>query len=179
EEYAYGSVRMLNRDEVHAHVRSDRYLAGLIDPRSGHLHPLKYTQGLARAAERAGAVIHENSEVLRYQDGPQVLVHTAQGAVRCAHLVLCGNAYLGAVAPALARRIMGVGTYIIATQPLDGARALDLLPSNAAIADLNWILDYFRLSADRRLLFGGGVSYSAVDPPHLAESMRKRMVRVF
>ena len=92
-------------------------------------------------------------------------VHTAQGSVRCAHLVLCGNAYIGAVAPALARRILGVGTYIIATEPLGEGRAQSLLPSNAAIADINWILDYFRRSADHRLLFGGRVSYSAVQPP--------------
>jgi gamma-glutamylputrescine oxidase len=179
EEYAYDSVRMLNRDEMQAHVRSERYLAGLMDPRSGHLHPLKYTRGLARAAAAAGAAIYENSEVLRYQDGPQVLVHTAQGAIRCANLVLCGNAYIGAVAPALARRILGVGTYIIATEPLGEERARTLLPTNAAIADINWILDYFRCSEDHRLLFGGRVSYSSVQPPRLAESMRRRMVRVF
>jgi len=179
EEYAYESVRMLNRDETRSHVRSDRVLAGLIDPRSGHLHPLKYTHGLARAAEASGAVIHENSEVLRYENGPEVRVHTAQGAIRCAHLVLCGNAYIGAVAPALARRILGVGTYIIATEPLGEERARSLLPTNAAIADINWILDYFRRSEDHRLLFGGRVSYSSVQPPRLAESMRARMVRVF
>ena len=167
----------LNRDELQAHVRSDRYLGGLIDSRSGHLHPLKFTQGVARAAEPAGAKIFENSQVLRYEDGPEVVVHTAQGTVRCAHLVLCGNAYIGAVAPSLARRILGVGTYIIATEPLGEERARALLPSNAAIADINWILDYFRRSADHRLLFGGRVSYSAVQPPRLAESMRKRMLR--
>ncbi len=105
--------------------------------------------------------------------------HTALGSVRCAHLVLCGNAYIGAVAPSLARRILGVGTYIIATEPLGAERARDLLPSNAAVADINWILDYFRRSADHRLLFGGRVSYSSVQPPRLAESMRQRMVRVF
>jgi gamma-glutamylputrescine oxidase len=143
------------------------------------LHPLKYTRGLAHAAAAAGAAIYENSEVLRYQDGPQVLVHTAQGAIRCANLVLCGNAYIGAVAPALARRILGVGTYIIATEPLGEERARTLLPTNAAIADINWILDYFRCSEDHRLLFGGRVSYSSVQPPRLAESMRRRMVRVF
>jgi len=179
EEYAYESVRMMGRDELQSHVRSDRYLAGLIDTRSGHLHPLKYTQGLASAAEAAGAVIYENSEVLRYEDGPEVLVHTAQGAIRCAHLVLCGNAYIGAVAPALARRILGVGTYIIATEPLGEDRARNLLPTNAAIADINWILDYFRRSQDHRLLFGGRVSYSSVQPPRLAESMLTRMVRAF
>jgi gamma-glutamylputrescine oxidase len=179
EECGYPSAQILDGAELQAHVQSERYLGGLIDPRSGHLHPLKYTQGVARAAISAGAKIFENSQVLRYEDGPEVAVHTAQGCVRCAHLVLCGNVYLGAVAPSLARRILGVGTYIIATQPLGEERARELLPSNAAIADINWILDYFKRSADHRLLFGGRVSYSAVQPPRLAESMRKRMLRIF
>ncbi|MEP6885270.1 MAG: FAD-binding oxidoreductase [Gammaproteobacteria bacterium] len=179
EEYGYTSARLLNRDELQAHVRSDRYLGGLIDPRSGHLHPLKFTQGVARAAEAAGVEIFENSQVLSYQEGGEVVVYTAQGSVRCAHLVLCGNAYIGAVAPSLARRILGVGTYIIATEPLAEERLQALLPSNAAIADINWILDYFRRSADHRLLFGGRVSYSALQPPRLAESMRHRMLRIF
>jgi gamma-glutamylputrescine oxidase len=94
-------------------------------------------------------------------------------------LVLCGNAYLGPVAPRLARRILGVGTYVMATQPLGRARARELLPSHAAIADINWILDYFRRSDDDRLLFGGRVSYSALEPRRLAQSMRRRMLRVF
>jgi gamma-glutamylputrescine oxidase len=178
-DYGYESPRMLDRAALAAHLNSERYLAGLIDPRSGHLHPLKFTQGVARAAEAAGAVIHENSEVLRYEDGAQVRVHTAQGVVTAQHLVLCGNAYIGQVAPRLARRILGVGTYIIATEPLGEERVRALLPSNAAVADINWILDYFRRSDDHRLLFGGRVSYSSVQPLHLAESMRKRMVRVF
>lgn len=179
EDYGYPPVRLLNRDELRGHVRSERYLGGLLDPRSGHLQPLKYTQGLARAAESAGAQLYENSEVLRYEDGREVRVHTAQGTVRCAHLVLCGNAYIGGVAPSLARRILGVGTYIIASEPLGEERARALLPSNAAVADINWILDYFRRSQDDRLLFGGRVSYSSVQPPRLADSMRARMVRVF
>lgn len=179
QDYDYPTAQLLTRDQLQAHVQSERYLGGLIDSRSGHLHPLKFTHGLARAAESAGALIFENSQVLRYQDGPEVVVHTGQGTVRCAHLVLCGNAYLGAVAPALARRILGVGTYIIATEPLGEERIRALLPSNAAIADINWILDYFRASADHRLLFGGRVSYSAVQPPNLGQSMRKRMIRIF
>jgi gamma-glutamylputrescine oxidase len=179
EAYGYESAQSLSRAQVQSHVRSERYLAGLIDPLSGHLDPLKYTQGLARAAEAAGAAVYENSEVLHYEDGAQVRVKTAGGAVRCANLVLCGNAYIGSVAPALARRILGVGTYIIATEPLGEERARSLLPTNAAVADINWILDYFRRSPDHRLLFGGRVSYSAVQPPRLAESMRQRMVRVF
>jgi gamma-glutamylputrescine oxidase len=179
DEYGYRTARLLDRSELAEHVRSDRYLGGLIDPRSGHLHPLKYTQGLARAAEGAGARIFEQTTALRFAEGGEVTVHTERGLVRCRHLVLCANAYVGMLAPRLARRILGVGTYIIATAPMDDARARALLPSDAAVADLNWILDYFRLSADRRLLFGGRVSYSALQPPHLAESMKRRLVRIF
>lgn len=179
-EYGYDSARLLNREELQRHVRSERYLGGLLDSRSGHLHPLKYTQGLARAAELEGVRIFENTQVLRYDSGSGgVAVHSARGVVRCAYLILCGNAYLDGVAPQLARRILGVGTYIVATEPLDPTRGRRLLPSNAAVADINWILDYFRLTADHRLLFGGRVSYSAVQPPHLTESMRRRLLRVF
>jgi gamma-glutamylputrescine oxidase len=178
-DYGYNSARFVSGADLPAYVASPRYRAGLVDPRSGHLHPLKYTRGLARAAEQAGVVIFENSQVLRYEDGAEVRVHTQQGSVRCASLVLCCNAYIGAVAPRLARRILGVGTYIIATERLGEQRAQALLPSNAAVADINWILNYFRRSEDERLLFGGRVSYSSVQPPQLAEGMRKRMVRVF
>jgi gamma-glutamylputrescine oxidase len=178
-QYGYRSISLLDREQLRAHVASDRYLGGLLDTRSGHLHPLKYTLGLARAAEAHGVKIFENTQVLRYSGGPQVQVESSDGVLRCKQLVLCGSAYLGAVAPVLAKRILGVGTYIIATQPLTETEAQALLPSNAAIADINWILDYFRLSADRRLLFGGRVSYSGVEPRRLAESMRRRMLGVF
>ncbi len=179
EEYGYRSAQLLDRQALAAHVRSRRFLGGLIDPRSGHLHPLKYTQGLARAAEAAGAHLFESTPALEYREGRELTVRTPGGTVRAAHLVLCGNVYLGALAPAIARRILGVGTYIIATAPLPGGLARDLLPSDAAIADINWILDYFRRSADDRLLFGGRVSYSAFQPPRLTESMHRRMARIF
>jgi gamma-glutamylputrescine oxidase len=177
--YGYRSTRLLDRRELEAHVRSTRYLGGLIDPRSGHLHPLKYVRGLARAAEAAGARIFEGTEALHYEPGDEVALRTPRGTIRCRQLVLCANAYVGALAPSLARRILGVGTYIIATKPMPAERAATLLPSNAAIADINWILDYFRRSADDRILFGGRVSYSALQPPRLADSMRRRMVSVF
>jgi gamma-glutamylputrescine oxidase len=180
KDYRYDSVSLLDRGELQTHVKSERYLGGLLDTRSGHLHPLKFTQGVARAAESAGAIIFERTPALRYDEGAGVIVvHTPQGRVRCRHLVLCANAYIGSLAPALSRRILGVGTYVIATRPLAPELARSLLPSNAAIADLNWILDYLRLSADHRILFGGRVSYSALQPRHLAESMRRRMVRIF
>lgn len=179
EQNDYRSVQLLNRNELQSHISTDQYLGGLLDTQSGHLHPLKYTLGLAQAAERAGTQIFENTQVLNYSNGNTVTIHTAKGRILAKHLVLCGNAYLNGVAPLLAKRILGVGTYIIATEPLSKERALKLLPSNAAIADLNWIVDYFRLSADTRVLFGGRVSYSALEPPNVAESMRKRMLRIF
>jgi gamma-glutamylputrescine oxidase len=179
DDYGYRSVQLLDRTALQEHVVSQRYLGGLLDTRSGHLNPLEYTLGIARAAEGAGARIFENTRVLRYQNGAEPRLVTAAGVVRCKHLILCTSAYGGALVPSLGRRILGVGTYMIATEPLDVAQSRALLPSNAAVADLNWILDYFRLSADHRLLFGGRVSYSAVQPPHLGESMRRRMVRVF
>ncbi len=177
--YGYHSARALDREALREHVSSERYLGGLLDPASGHVHPLKYTLGLARAAERAGVRLYENTRVLRYESGDTLRVHSEGGVIRCRHLVLAGNAYLGALAPRLARRIIGVGTYMIATEPLEEQRARALLPTGAAVADLNWILDYFRLSADQRLLFGGRVSYSALEPPGLAESMRRRMLGIF
>jgi gamma-glutamylputrescine oxidase len=179
EEYGYDTVELLDRAALQAHVRSDRYLSGLLDTRSGHVHPLKFTQGLARAAESAGVRIFEGTLATGYHDGRLVRVRTPRGELRAGHLVLCGNAYLGSLAPSLARRILGVGTYIIATERMDAARARQVLPSNAAVSDINWVLDYFRLSADDRMLFGGRVSYSTVEPPRLAQSMRNRLVRVF
>ncbi|MGA9027045.1 MAG: FAD-binding oxidoreductase [Steroidobacteraceae bacterium] len=179
DEYGYDSVHLLDRDALQAHVTSERYIGGLLDTRSGHLHPLKFTQGLAHAAETAGVRIFEDSPALEYHDGREVRVRTPRGELRAGHLVLCGNAYLGSLAPTLARRILGVGTYIIGTEPLDPQRARSLMPSNAAVSDINWVLDYFRLSADHRVLFGGRVSYSTVEPPRLAQSMRRRMLRVF
>jgi len=179
DDHAYRSAIFLDREALRGQVVSDRYLAGLLDTRSGHLNPLMYTFGLARAAESLGVRIYENTQVLRYSAGPPAEVHSAHGVVRCDSLVFCGSAYLGSVAPPIARRILGVGTYMIATEPLAPERARALLPGNGAVADMNWILDYFRLSADHRLLFGGRVSYSAIEPRQLAASMRRRMLGVF
>jgi gamma-glutamylputrescine oxidase len=183
DDYDYRSVSFLGRSDLSAHIKSERYLAGLLDTRSGHLHPLKYTQGLARAAESRGVRIFEHSRALQFSGGiaagNEIRLKTDAGILRCKYLVLCGNAYLGPVAPRLARRILGIGTYVIATEPLAPEGAAALMPSNAAIADINWILDYFRLSADQRLLFGGRVSYSAIEPPRLADSLHRRMVNVF
>lgn len=178
-DYGYDRVQPLARAELPLHIASPRYAGGAYDRFSGHLHPLKYTLGLARAAAAAGVRIHEGSAVLRYDAGAQPVVHTAGGCVRCRHLMLAGNVYLNSLAPESARRIMPVGTFIAASAPLGRARAEALLPTRAAVADTQFVLDYFRLSADDRLLFGGRVSYSTVVPPDLPLAMRRRMLHVF
>jgi gamma-glutamylputrescine oxidase len=160
-------------------LASPRYHSGLHDPRSGHLHPLKYVQGLARAATGLGVVIHEDSAVLRLEPGPQAQLHTAQGHVSARHVLLAGNVYLQGLAPHLESRIMPVGTYIACSEPLGAERAGALIPCGAAVCDNNFVLDYFRTTADHRLLYGGRVSYSTRTPQHLAASMQRRMSDTF
>ena len=179
-EYGYDSIRMVEREELRSILASDRYIAGTYDSAGGHLHPLKYTQGLAAAAERAGVRIFEDSRALAYARVAGALeITTATGRVRCRSLALCGNAWLGPFAPALSRKIMGVGTYIVATQPLGAERAAALIRNDAAVTDINWVIDYFRRSADHRLLFGGRVSYSGLDPLGTRRATRARMLAVF
>jgi gamma-glutamylputrescine oxidase len=176
----YDSVRLLDRAALRAVLASDRYIGGLHDSNGAHLHPLKYTLGLAAAAERAGVRIHEGSRALSWErDGSGLRAHTVRGEVRCRQLALCGNAYIGAMAPQLDRRIMPVATYMVATEPLGAAQAGALIANDAAVSDTNWVLDYYRRSADHRLLFGGRVSYSGVDPFNTAAATRRRMLNVF
>jgi gamma-glutamylputrescine oxidase len=183
ERYGYESVRYLEREETRATIASQRYSGALFDSNSGHLHPLRYTRGLAQAAERAGATLYENSRVLAIDYGAGASsvtrVRTASGTLSARYVVICGNALLGDVVPALARKIMAVGTYIVATRPLGAERAAALINNNAAVTDINWVLDYFRRTADHRLLFGGRVSYSGLDPFNTAHATRARMLRVF
>ena len=178
--YGYPSVRYLEREEVRAVLDTNRYLGALYDSNSGHLHPLNYTLGLAAAAESRGAQIFEGTRALSFDAGGSLVrVVTPHGEVRARQLVLCGNVYLGATAPSLTSKIMAVATYIVATEPLGEARARQLLTNNAAVSDMNWVLDYFRRSADQRLLFGGRVNYSGLKSFDAPSATRARMLKVF
>jgi gamma-glutamylputrescine oxidase len=181
DRYGYPSVRYLSREELRPLLATERYRGALHDSNSGHLHPLNYTLGLAAAAQGAGVRIFEATRALRYATAgsAQVRVTTAGGEVRTRHLVLCGNVYLGATAPALVAKIMAVATYIIATEPLGQERARQLITNNVAVADMNWVLDYFRTSADHRLLFGGRVNYSGLRSFDAPAATRARMLGVF
>jgi gamma-glutamylputrescine oxidase len=183
--YGY-DTRWIGPDEIGAWIASPRFHSGLQDPRSGHLHPLKYSLGLARAARELGVRLHERSAVVALEPGrPGVAttLRTAAGSVRAQQVLLAGNVYLQelapALAPALAARIMPVGTYIACSERLDPARCDALIPSRSAVCDTNFVLDYFRPTADHRLLYGGRVSYSTVTPRRLAEGMRRRMLATF
>ncbi|MGB1006352.1 MAG: NAD(P)/FAD-dependent oxidoreductase, partial [Thalassobaculaceae bacterium] len=179
EAVGYGGCTLITGPEVVERVASPLYTSALYDPRGGHLHPLNYTLGLAAAAAQAGVALYEDSPVTRLVDGAPARVETAEGAVTADYVIVAANAYLGRLIPDLACTIMPVGTYIAATEPLGEDRARGLIRDNAAIADINFVLDYFRLSGDHRMLFGGRVSYSRRDPGNIAAAMGNSMTRVF
>lgn len=178
-DFGYGHLRWMDRAAVGSVLATQRYRAALFDANGGHCHPLKYVLGLAAAARQAGVRIHEGSAVTAIEQGARVTLRTAGGSVRAAQAALCGNVYMGGLVPALARKVIGVATYIIATEALGEARAAALIQNDAAVTDINWVLDYFRRSTDHRLLFGGRVSYSGLDPLGTARATRARMLAVF
>lgn len=175
--YRYPHWRWIDRGEIGDWIASPRFHAAVHDGYSGHLHPLKYCLGLARAARAEGVQIFERSRVTSLVRGGSPRVRTAGGEVECEFVVLAGNVYLGELVPQLEARIMPVGTYIVASEPLPQADTL--IRGRAAVCDTNFVLDYFRLSRDDRMLFGGRVSYSTLTPPKLAQSMKARMRRIF
>ena len=174
-------------ESLKQHINSPRFLAAAGDPYSGHINPLRYGLGLARAARQLGVRIFEQSAVTGLTQPLSGSEHwraqTAQGSVTAPWGVLAGNCALAwegpQVAPQLHSRVMPVGTYIIATEPVSPALCEQLLPTNAAVCDNNFILDYFRFSGDHRMLFGGRVSYTTGMPRDLPERMRQRMVQTF
>ena len=179
ETYGYRSPRFLEREAVEALVATTRYHAGLYDPHSGHLHPLNYTLGLAQAAVAAGARIHEGTPVTRIDHGDPLRLVTPGGTVSARHAVLTRGGYLNGLSTPVNWRVMPVGTYVVATEPLGEQRITALLRENVAVADINFVLDYFRRSADHRLLFGGRVSYSGIDARDTGRATGSRMRRVF
>ena len=172
-------MQFLEKDQVSDVVGSDRYIGGLIDRGSGHLHPLNLCIGEARVAEKLGARLFEYSAVksISYQNRPKV--ETDKGSVTADKLVLCGNAYMGYLEPRIGGKVLPAGSYIIATESLPESVHKRLMPADMAICDQNMALDYFRLSADKRLLFGGMCNYSGRDPKDIIKAIRPKMLRVF
>lgn len=178
--YGIDNQRLLDATELKKHVNSDRYKGGLLDASGGHLHPLNLALGEAAAFESQGGTLYEQSPVIRIDtQAPHPVVTTANGQVRCKTLVLCGNAYLGNVVPTLSTRIMPVSTQIMATEPLGATLAHSLIPGDGCVEDIRFILDYYRLSADKRLLFGGGTVYGGTDPADIKAKLQSSLTKVF
>jgi gamma-glutamylputrescine oxidase len=178
ERFGHPGLQLLSGTESRTVVNTDRYVATLIDPTGGHFHPLKLAQGEAAALESLGGVIHEGTPVRRVQRGDPAVVFTDSGEVHARYVVVACNAYIGDLEPALSAKSMPCGTQVIATEPL-GALGRELIPSDHCVEDCNFLLDYFRLSADQRLLYGGGVIYGARDPAHIESIIRPKMLKTF
>jgi gamma-glutamylputrescine oxidase len=172
-------MRFVPKEEIRSVIGSDRYIGGLINSGNGHLHPLNLCIGEARAAVQSGASIYEHSPVTRIRHGRSPRVDTARGTVRADKVVLAGNAYLGRLEPTLYGAVIPAGSFMIATEPLGSELASELLPGDMAACDQRVSLDYFRLSADKRLLFGGLCNYSGRDPKDITASLRPKMLKVF
>ncbi len=178
DQFDFFDMQFLDKPALSNYVNSPRYRAGLYFPQAAHLHPLNFTFGLAKAAQNAGAVIYESSRAVSFDFQKPASITTATGKLTAEFVVLAGNAYLQELAP-LWDYVMPVGTYMIATVPIAESRLIECLPKPLAIYDLNCVLDYFRLTGDRRILFGGLASYSANPPPDLAAQLQANLHRVF
>ena len=177
--YGYDQLELLDADAIRKVVNTERYVGGLLDMGSGHIHPLNLVLGEAAAVESLGGIIHEQSAVVRVQPGEKAVVYTEQGQVSARFVVVAGNAYLGDLLPSLAAKSMPCGTQVVATAPLGEELAHSLLPQDYCVEDCNYLLDYYRLSADKRLIFGGGVVYGARDPADIEALIRPNLLKTF
>jgi glycine/D-amino acid oxidase-like deaminating enzyme len=180
KEWGYHKLQLVEKKELPKYLNSPRFQAGIIDPEGAHIHPLKYVLGLARAVEAAGVRIFERSKVEGYvENADHILVRSGEHVVRCHQLVLAANAYVDRLDPKLAARTLPVGTFIATTAPLGEKLARELIPHNHAVYDNQFILEYFRMTADHRLLFGGKCTYLGGTPVNLPEAMKRNIRRVF
>jgi gamma-glutamylputrescine oxidase len=177
--YNYKSARYVTEAEIPKYVATDLYKGGLYDEAGLPLHPLHFTLGLARAAESAGATIFHDSRVTRVDAGNPVRTQTATASVTSSFVVYACNGYLEDLAPDLAASIMPISNYVAATEPLSAEQAKALMPPDAAITDTKFVLDYYRLSEDNRLVFGGGETYGARDADDAERFVRPCIERVF
>jgi len=178
---SYGEkVKLLDQNQLHQQVvGSNSFIGGLEDSGSGHLHPLNLCLGEATVAQQLGVQIFERSKVIKIDKGETVVVHTEDGQVKAKQLILAGNAYLENLVPKISGKILPAGSYIIATEQLPEDVYQAILPNNHAVCDMKIDLDYFRLSADKRLLFGGMCNYSGRNPKDIKAALHPKMLSVF
>jgi gamma-glutamylputrescine oxidase len=173
----YPHALVLSREETREKLNSPSFHGGFLDAGGGHVHALNYALGLAEAARGAGVALHENSAAIAVAAQAGVVVRTAAGIVRARYGVLACDALLGQLEPRLAARIMPVANYLIATAPLENPRAF--IADNLAVSDSRFVVNYFRISADNRLIFGGGERYTPNPPEDIQAFVRPYVKRVF
>jgi len=177
--YDYQQIRYVDSSELADMTSGQGFHGGVLDEGSRHLHPLNYALGLAKAADTLGAELYEGSRVLSYTEGHQVCVKTDSGTVKSKYLVLACNGYLEKLEPRTAGRIMPINNYMLATEPLPEALARRLIRDDTSMSDSLFVIDYWKLSADNRMLFGGGESYSRRFPADIGNFVRKYMLRIY
>jgi gamma-glutamylputrescine oxidase len=174
--YGHHDARIISRDEMAGMLGTSRYHGGFLDMTGAHLHPLRYALGLGRAATQAGARIFERSPVTQVGDGR---VTTAQGSITADHVIVACNGYLDGLVPQVARRTMPINNFIGATEPLGAERARSIIRDNVCVCDTKFVLNYYRLTPDHRLLWGGGESYGKRFPRDIAGLVRRKMLEIF
>ncbi len=172
-------LKIVEPTEMRQVLGTSVYHGGFIDRRSGHLHPLNLCMGEARAAAQLGVQLFEESAAIELKGGTKPYALTASGRVDATAIVLAGSTDHAFQRGPLRGLTLPTGSYIIATEPLTASQASEINPQDLAVADSNIVLDYFRLSADRRMLFGGRCNYSNRDPKDLATALRPRLVEIF
>ncbi|MBB1521048.1 NAD(P)/FAD-dependent oxidoreductase [Aquipseudomonas guryensis] len=179
ERYGHTQLELMDAKRIREVVGTDAYVGGMLDMSGGHIHPLNLALGEAAAVESLGGVIHEQSPAIRVERGANPVVHTPNGRVKAKFVVVAGNAYLGNLLPELSAKSMPCGTQVITTEPLADDVAKSLLPQDYCVEDCNYLLDYYRLSGDKRLIFGGGVVYGARDPANIEAIIRPKLLKTF
>lgn len=177
--YGYDQIRYVEGAELADMTSATGFGGATLDSGCRHLHPLNYALGLAQAALAAGAQLHEGSRVQSYEEGEQVTVRTDRGEVRARFMVLACNGYLERLAPRAAGRIMPINNYMLATEPLPEQLARSLIRDDTSMSDSRFVINYWKLSADNRLLFGGGESYSRRFPADIKGFVRKYMLKIY
>ncbi|MDZ5603917.1 FAD-binding oxidoreductase [Pseudomonas sp. RP23018S] len=179
ERYGNHQLELMDRNRIREVVGCENYIGGLLDMSGGHIHPLNLALGEAAAVESLGGTLYEQTPAIRIERGANPVVHTPQGKIRSKFIIVAGNAYLGNLVPELAAKSMPCGTQVITTEPLGDALANSLLPQDYCVEDCNYLLDYYRLTEDKRLIFGGGVVYGARDPQNIEAIIRPKLLKAF
>jgi gamma-glutamylputrescine oxidase len=177
--YGRQNLQKIDAMQTRALIGTDAYYGGYVDWEAAHLHPLNLALGVARACLDAGVRIFETTRATGFDDRHGVSVQTERGSVDADHLVIAANGYLGGLAPKLAGRIMPINNFIVATASLEPALADAINPRRIAVGDSRFVINYFRMGADRRMVFGGGENYRRDFPRDIAAFVRPYLLKIY